>query len=118
MADNCDEVGKESNNDESFSKEGENVLFLSGFGVVWLIVSISESSVNSVSLVDGEVENDLPNSPKEYWDDWHNGSSSQFTSGGSLVFSEEINSNACRNSKWNFEQESNKCEPPWDVFVG
>jgi hypothetical protein len=34
LADNGDEVGKESNNDESFSKEGENVLFLSGFGVV------------------------------------------------------------------------------------
>jgi hypothetical protein len=66
LADNGDEVSKESNDNESFGKEGENVLFLSSFGVVRLVVSISKSSVNSVSLVDGEVENNLPNSPKEY----------------------------------------------------
>jgi len=91
LADNSNEVSKESNDNESFSKEGEDVLFLSILSIVGIIVGIASTDVDGLSLVDGEVEDDLPDGPKEDCDNGHDGSSPQFTSGSSLVSGEEVN---------------------------
>jgi len=60
---NSDEVGEESHNDEGFSKEGEDELFLTHLSVVGVIIGSSGSNIDGVSLVDGQVENQLPDSP-------------------------------------------------------
>jgi hypothetical protein len=65
LADNSNEVSEESNDNESFSEEGEDVLFLSILSVVGVIVGITSTDVDNVSLVDGKVEDDLPCGPEE-----------------------------------------------------
>jgi len=64
LADNSEEVSKESQDHESFSEEGEDVLFLSILSVVGFIVGGTSTDVNNISLVDGEVEDKLPGSPE------------------------------------------------------
>jgi len=113
VSDNADEVGVEAVNNDGNKDGPEEVLFL------WkLVVSGLFSSGNNVSIfVPGVEVDDIPDSNEGVWNDNKDVSSSNVSSGATVVRVEELHKEAGSNNCWYKEEYGNKYEPPVDVIV-
>lgn len=85
--------------------------------IVSFIIGSSHSSVNEVSLVNGKIEDQLPDGPERNRNNGEDDSSENFSSSLSGILGEEVDHEACGESKWDQEKEGNENEPPWKVFI-
>ena len=85
--------------------------------IVRFIISSTHSSVDGVSLVDGEEEDNLPDAPEGDSNNGKNDGAEQVSSSASVIFSEEVNHLTCSNSNWDQKEKCNENVPPWEVFI-
>jgi hypothetical protein len=85
--------------------------------IVSFIISSSHSNPDGISLVDGKIEDQLPDAPKWNWDDGKENSSEHVSSSASGIFGEEVDHLTGSDGAWNQKEEGNENKPPWKVFV-
>ena len=73
--------------------------------IVGIIIGITHSGVNDISLVNSEEEDQVPYSPESDGDSGKDNGSKNLDSSLSCVFSEEVNHETCSQGDWHKEKE-------------